>query len=129
MIIPQIILIPFLNHIFFPDSLKSKIAPRILVMIERMPMPNDIVNIVPRLVLAAVGLDIMVAMMIVEHKIAKNWTIQEIILIAFANPLCFIASLSKRIAHQIAPIMKMILTTWSKVHVETVVGIEYRMKG
>jgi hypothetical protein len=68
----------------------------------------------------------------IDQTIDNNCIIPEIILITFANPLCSAESFKRRIPHRIAPMTKILLTTWSKKAVEaieTVVGIGYELKG
>lgn len=48
MMIPQMILIIFLNHIFFVDSFINKIPHQILVIIEIITMIPIIINIIPK---------------------------------------------------------------------------------
>lgn|GEM_PF-4132722 len=50
------------------------------------------------------------------------------ILITLANFLCFEESFNSKIAHQTAPIMKMIVTNWSIKGTEDVVDIVSELK-
>ena len=65
--------------------------------------------------------------MMVDEMIASNCTIPVMILITLANFLCFIASLSKRIAHRTEPIMKRRLTAWSKKGAADDVVVDIKM--
>lgn len=110
--IPQIILIHLLNHLFFADSIKSNIPHRIFVMIEMTPMiaiTNMIVAKNPSHVVGRLVYAIIITM--IDPMMDKSCMIPVIRLIIFANHVCFLASLKSKKDPRIAPIIKMILIT------------------
>lgn len=110
--IPQMILIRLLNHLFFIDSLKSKIPPRILVTMEMNPMMAITIIIATKEFPHDVSVSLNTKSIIhTEPTIEANCTIAEIHLMIFANHVCFIASFINKIAPRTAPIMKIALNT------------------
>jgi len=106
--IPQMILIHFLNLFALLDWIKSKIAPRVLVTIAIILIANNtLMMILVANQMFSILLSSMSVMMI-DPTIAASWTLPEIILMIFANFLCFLASCNKSMAHRTDPTMRMI---------------------
>lgn len=111
MIAPQTILIRLENPFFLPDSMKSSMPPRMLVMMERNPMTAMNVIMIANTFSPVLGTPAYATIMMTsDHTMDKSWTIHAIRLMTLANPLCFAASFIRRSAHRIAPIMRTILS-------------------
>ena len=117
--IPQMILIHLANPLTLDDWIKSKIAHRVFVMIERKLMIRRKVMVHHTIPVTVWTLLKRIMVIIMDPRIAVNWTIAEIYLITLANFLCFIASLSKRIAHRIEPAMRIIHKSTANVEIVT----------
>lgn len=131
---PQMILIHLSNPLSLLDWTKSKIAPRVLVTTERMLTIRIIVKTHPnRAVALCILLNITTAITI-DPRIVNNCTAAEMILMILANFLCFMASLSRRIAHRTDHAMRTSPINMVKVEMATdevaaiVVGITYGLK-
>ena len=104
--IPQMILIHLANPFTLLDWIKSKIAHRVFVTIDKMLMhKSTVIKPLNRAPVLWMLLNTIIEM-IIDPNIASNCTIAEMILITLANFLCFLASLSKSIAHQTDPAIR-----------------------
>lgn len=117
--IPQMILIHLANPLTLDDWTKSKIAHRVLVTIDKILIHKSTVI---RPLIRAPTLWIVLNTMIeitIDPSIASNCTTAEMILITLANFLCFLASLSKSIAHRTEPTIRIRPSNMAIVEIAT----------
>jgi hypothetical protein len=116
-ITPQMILIHFANHFTLPDWINSKMPHRMLVMMESILIPIKAVIRYPTRKLTELGFASTILTVTIDPMMDKKSMIAHIRLITFANFLCVIASLMRRIAPRTDPTMRIMPKSIAKVEI------------